>query len=687
MYTTDLDCDWEAPPMSDEERERIERERAEAEEMLASFFTHRPQEAVPDFSVWSPDPFRPCTTPFGALLEPDGYEAIRALKEPRTASYAKRMPQTFAVACALYDAVVVHEVWGEHVRPKKGKRGKNDEQGRALTEVTWLTHTAGKWFEKAGGSGFPDAAMTLIDIVKTLADPEAHAVGNKDVWTWTRPNLLVRHVRIDLDLDDVFSDCDIHSLQGEMRIVHDVFGAFGLTVAVMRTGNRGIQAIAPIPPMPRAHAGVLIHAIRHVLRGCEREWRVKDFQSNLDGIMRFPLGRHAWAESVSWMLAPDATVLPLECQAQATISAFTDPTTMDDSWVGDIGEFLAARRVMPWSDVPQRVLADLARETPDSGLIRVLRSACDRLGVGPIIPPTPVPAATVLTRPTLGVTDVDQTVTDADQTETITDAEPPEMKPQTGRRIPVNKARAWAVLNAGFQPGESFRYYMNTTVDGVKGRNAIGMALIAFDGDVDGAKEWLHKQAREVGDPSEAVVNDRIGLIDRCLRLDEDGNPKNNTYTTLQRFLKELQKTRKYRDMDGVVLPEEARLAEQVADLLVEKQRGQTDRRKKPFTAKSLMTIRHMVALMLMETRQSEDGVARASFRTLAARISEEWPEDATSAVDVSRQMQWIVKGQKCLVECFRTSAGKLLSCFSPVTYVLGKGLTELILVCCEKQE
>ena len=673
--------------MSDEERERIDRQRTEAEKMLASFFTHRPQEAVPDFSIWSPDPFRPCTTPFGALLEPDGYEAVRVLKQPRTASYAKRLPQTFAVACALYDTVVVHEVWGEHVRPKKGKRGKNDEQGRALTEVTWLTHTAGKWFEKAGGGGFPDAAMTLIDIVKTLADPEAHAVGNKDVWTWTRPNLLVRHARIDLDLDDVFSDCDLRSLQGELRIVHDVFGAFGLTVGVMRTGNRGIQAIAPIPPMPRAHAGVLIHAIRHVLRGCEREWRVKDFQSNLDGIMRLPLGRHAWTESVSWMLAPDATVLPLECQARAAISAFTDPSTMDGAWVADLGEFLAARRVMPWSEVPHRALIDLARERPDSGLVRVLQSACDRLGVGPIIPPPPMPPATALAEPALGSPHVDQTVIDADQTEAVTDAEPTEMKPQSGRRIPVNKARAWAVLNAGFRTGESFRYYMNTTVDGVQGRNAVGMALIAFDGDVDGAKEWLHEQAREVGDPSDAVLKDRLGLIDRCLRLKEDGNPRNDTYTTLQRFLSELQKTRKYRDLDGVVQPEEARFAEQVADLLVEKQKGRMDIRKKPFTLKSLTTIRHMVALLLMEMRQADDARARVSYRTLAARIAEEWPEDATSAVDVSRQMQWVVKGQKCLVECFRTDTERSLSCFSPVAYVLGGGLNELTPVCCEEQE
>lgn len=175
-----------------------------------------------------------------------------------------------------------------------------------------------------------------------------------------------------------------------------------------------------------------------------------------------------------------------------------------------------------------------------------------------------------------------------------------------------------------------------------------------------------------------------------CLKLDKDGDPKNNTYTTLQRFLEQLQDTRKHRDLDGEVLPEEASLAQQVVDLLVEKQRGQTDtpkKRKKPFTAKSLATIGHVVALMLMEMRRAEDVTARVSYRTLAARIGEEWPEDATSAMDVSRQMQWIVQGEKCLLECFRADAGQSQSCFSPVTYVLGKGLNGLIPVCCEEQE
>lgn len=187
----------------------------------------------PNWDTWSDDPFSLIQVPFGALLEPEGYAVMRGLGQRRTTSYAARMPRTYAVAQAMYDSVVVRGVWGRHLRPTKGI-AKKDEHGRSRLDVTWLTHTAGRWIEKKnrkegsetgqakvdasdekkGGDGFPDSPLVLLDVIKTLADPDAHAVGNKDVWDWRRPHLMVRNVRIDIDLNRVFERCDLADRRG-----------------------------------------------------------------------------------------------------------------------------------------------------------------------------------------------------------------------------------------------------------------------------------------------------------------------------------------------------------------------------------------------------------------------------------------------------------------------------------------
>ena len=641
----------------------------------------------PDWDTWTDNPFDLIWSPFGAILEPEGYAAMRALKQRRTTSYAARMPHTYALAQSIYDSVVVREVWGAHMRPKKNF-GKKDEHGRSLQDVTWLTHTEGRWVggknhkqddgkrkgeqkdnETSGqgkkwGNGFPDPRLELLDVIKTLADPNFHAVGNKDIWNIRLQHRMVRNVRIDIDLDTVFDRNDLASLQGEIKIVHDAFRAFGLNVGVMRTGNRGIQAIAPIPSVPRAHAGMLVHALRHALRGAVRCWLAKDFQSNLDGIMRLPLGRHAWTNSVSCMLAPDAKVLPFECQAEVVSAALNGPTTMGRVWAEEVDVFLASRRIPPWADVPAHLLAEFAAQYPDGVLIRLLDDACVQ----------------VCTTPVVGSRSSLEALCHSETPSPNCDGHADEVlvpvKPALGIRIPVNKTRAWAVLNAGFAAGMSFAYYMNLTVNGVKGRNAIGMSLVAHDGDVEAARSWLHQQAQQTGRPTEAVVKDRLGLIDRCLTLDRNGSPRNNTYTTLQQFLVRLQTTKPHRTMDGDVLVEEIALANCVTDLMVERQRGSAVKRR-AFTGTALEIVRQAVSLLLMEMRQADDGVARVSYRSLASRMCV--GAAAVRATEVARQMAWIVSGPNCLVECFLIVPGASRSAFNPITYSIGQDLNALL--------
>lgn len=84
------------------------------------------------------------------------------------------------------------------------------------------------------------------------------------------------------------------------------------------------------------------------------------------------------------MLAPNASVLPLERQTEAVVSGLSSLTAMGDAWVEGVGAFLVSRRVYPWADVPALLLEEFARERPENDLVRPLDDAYARVGAAPL---------------------------------------------------------------------------------------------------------------------------------------------------------------------------------------------------------------------------------------------------------------------------------------------------------------
>ncbi len=584
-----------------------------------------------NWDIWTPDPFDLHHAPFGKLLEPDGYATMCDRQSGTVKAYAKFMPMTMHLATAIFRSLACHDVWGEHRVTKKVAGTAETDEGfrKPKTDISWTTYTAGKSVlikhGKRAGRKFPMQAMCLLDVIKALASPDHYAVGNKD--TGIMPHTLLQQVRIDIDLDYVFERKILDFLQAQVTQAKAVFAAFGLTAEVMRTGNRGIQVLATIPPMPRFMASVVVHALRHVLQGAAPlEWRAEDYQSNLDGLMRLPLGRHAFTGNVAWMLGDDARVLPVGRQASAIHTALCAPSTMNTEWMDEIHELLLSCRYRPEAKLADGILAILAEAIPHNGIVTALEEACQQFDVPFVLRPRVVAVPTIML-------DAEQVAPDKDAA----------CAPSRSS-IPVDKRRARAIFNAGYKEGESYQYHMIKTADGKRGKNGIGMALILTDGDVEEARQMLHQQAQEMPAESESAVNARISRVNFYLNLDADGLPYNKTYHRLQALLA----AQKHKALDGFVMPEETERAVKATAHLAEVRRI-SRHRVKTFQPKALAIIQHLLELLQMETRCSGDGTARVSYRTLAAEISSRWPDDATNSTDVSRQMEWITPNSKCL--------------------------------------
>ncbi|WP_125206115.1 hypothetical protein [Capsulimonas corticalis] len=568
---------------------------------------------------------------------------MQTKKRRTTADYAQQMPMTYTAAMAIFESVVDPSVWGKHL--VTDKPSKFDDAGRSLQDVSWKTIIAGKWIDgKNGKRGFPQQPMKLLDVIKTLADPDHCSIGNIDRWDRDLTHYKVRHIRIDIDLDRVFERDDIEALRSEIQLVKCIFAEFALEAHVMRTGNRGIQVTAPIRPLPLQIAAVLVEAIQSVLRSASRYWIAKDFQSNLDGILRLPLGRHAWSKSISWMLGDDGSILPLEEQINAVQSAFGRNGDLDDTWTHNITEIIAKQR---HNTSASDILAALAYEMPAHPLIEAWRRAKSLYCKD---------ESSIYAQPSQVI---QQISTREDSKASIKHIPRP-------HGAPINKTKAWQILNAGFEPGESYAYYTNQTFAGVRGKDAIGCAITAFGGNCDLAREWLEDQARSIPGSTERAISDRLGLIGRLIY-------KNNTYERLQKQVV----AKKSKDLAGEVLAEETLLANQIVAFLPGLRKASSCRTK-TFQPQALVTIRHILELMQLACRITDDGLIDLSFRTLDAAIKDRWPEHATSAMDVSRQMEWIVEGERCLFQALRVKEMPT-SKFDPIRYALGNDFIAIL--------
>lgn len=629
----------------------------------------------PDWTSWSDDPFRLIKRPLAAFLEPEGYTALARMSSPQTKTYERLLPATYALAQALHRAIPQRQIWGCQIA------------GKYTEEKSWKTITANKWV-RGGREGhefaFPEKPLALLNVLKMLAS--GTALGTTDPISYA--SAVVSHVRIDVDLDTTFCHGDLADLSGEIGLVDCVFAAFSLKVHVFRTGNRGIQAVTPIPPLPVRVGRVLIGLLRAVLRGSRHHAvRATDFKTSTEGILRLPLGLHGTSGSLGLFLGRDGRHLPPAEQIVAATASFCTLPEWDTSWMGEIERWLA-RHLPGRTGLTDTVLARIVSDHPNNSLVKMFSHACDEfdvklgkdwIGLGaPHSPVCPVNPATELVSHT--TVPFRKSVGHSSK-EVVSHTTVPFIKHlghspvASGLGVSAQKLKqiGWKVLHEGFHPGQSYAYYMNTLVAGTQGKNAVGWALVVFDGNQEAAQDHLIRQAQETPESGPGSTEDRVGLIQRLI-------PQNNTYARFQHC----QAMRPCRSLDAEVYPQDTHAAQRVLDALpgirAEKNGLPTGKemRVKVFQPKALLVIGHILELMLAAARSSEDGMLALSGRTLANEINHRWPDCRTSQKDVSRQLLWITKGcSECLVEALVVKK-KAAKATEATVYSLGPGLNWL---------
>ena len=618
---------------------------------------------LPESGDWVDDPFADIKFPFGAFLEPAGYATIQAMRKPNTRSYRRHMPRTTALARTIYDALPEVDVWGRQ-RPKH--------------EAAWETITAGEWVQgvsKGRPYGFQQKPMAEWDILKMLTDPDSRSLANKD--TLGGKYSRVRHIRIDIDMDDVFQyDGEDHfpELQAEIALVHEVFSAFGLGVQIFRTGNRGIQAVASTPFLDRSAAWVLTECVRTVLGDSRRRtWDAADFQTSLQGLMRLPFGLHRWSGSLALFLSRDGGILPVDDQVTAFVDAFVSrPEDYDAAWAEEMRS-----RLGPTDKTPSITLAEVVAEFPRSSLVRTFLSACDQFDVEGWEKQSVTHTKGGYQQQALdGTESAMVSATGAEPgvpSESVTHTKGEKENNGNGTALALRsstlgaspaklKQIGWDILNAGFEPGASFEYYVNV-MKGVKGKNAIGWALVVHDGDREAAKAWLDEQAERVGGSTADIVQRKA--------LTAWGVENNDTHERFQ----QRKIAARHREFHGKVTEIDTEAAQRIVSVLPALRQERDDVKRKTFRQDSLVVIGHILELMMAAARESPEGLIPVSDRTLAAEISRRWPEAATNAMTVSRQMAWVTKGHAdCLIGALEVvEAPKKVTL--PTVYKLGLGL------------
>ena len=602
---------------------------------------------VPSEDAWTNDPLSSIMWPLGAFLEPEGWVAIQQMRKPKTVSYRRLMPRTWALARTIHQALPELDIWAKQTSWQK---------------INWETITAGDKVEIKGRPPFYKKAMSEWDVLQMLTNPEARGLANSDRYgdRFSR----VCQVRIDIDLDEIF-DCweadvaALDDLRDEIGLIHDVFGAFGLTVSIFRTGNRGVQAVASIAWMERAAAWVLMEAIRTVLKGAARRtWRATDFKSNLDGLMRLPLGLHRWSSSLAVFLDRNGRVIPADQQPDEFVRSFVERQDYCWTWAEEMQPILGETHVIPTAK-----LREIVECFPLNSLVQTFLKACQQFGVEGWIEPK-FDERDSHTKEGSSENDVEiEVVQGPDQNHTHElDSHTKErgISVGVGKALPASlKAIGQTILDAAYKEGESFGYYVNR-MKGVTGKNAVGWALVVNDGDKEKAKAFLDQQAEDVPGNPESIAA-RKALIAWCI----EGND------TYERFARRAA-MRTHKSVDVIVDESHIAVAERIISALPELRRGSAGRTKvcrtKVFTAKSLDVIRQALAVIIAIGYQSPDGLIAVSERTLASRIG-------TTQANVKRGLRWVTKGHEdCLMDALEIveMPAKITE---PTVYKLGSGL------------
>jgi hypothetical protein len=221
---------------------------------------------------WNNDIFARLDQGFAAYIEPN-FERLKPRCHRK--SYSEWTPSTVGGAKNLFDHIPEQREWAIQL-----------ESG----SWSWQIQDRNR---KMKGREVPGRGLEVFDLVKHLCG-RSFAVGTTNrPWTGRGAPSPVKFLRIDVDNDAWMYALD-PSMVEELWISLDRHAGFlgeaGIPYTVFRTGRRGVQYIFPLPiEIPHDAASIIVAALRAGLRRAQGT----DFKSDLEGILRLPLGLHA----------------------------------------------------------------------------------------------------------------------------------------------------------------------------------------------------------------------------------------------------------------------------------------------------------------------------------------------------------------------------------------------------------
>lgn len=213
------------------------------------------------------------TKPFLAYTDPDAYQLLINQNRRKEASFNRisikpELDEVFHLLGA-HDSYAVNYRW--------------------KSSGAWATKTAGM------GDRFPVQPFRVIDFLNVLLGEyrSGTAIALTD-----KHNPTVSTIRIDYDFDR-------YSSNGVVRLtkeIQDKLASIGLDCFFFTTGNRGIQAIIPLPSaLPIAVARQMWVRLKQYL---STNIATLD-KSSLDSFLRLPLGIHASSNNLGLFMSPE----------------------------------------------------------------------------------------------------------------------------------------------------------------------------------------------------------------------------------------------------------------------------------------------------------------------------------------------------------------------------------------------
>jgi hypothetical protein len=229
---------------------------------------------------------------FNQDLDAKNSESFFAYTDP--AQYKKLIHQkirkvgSFKKITAINQIREIHPLFGHHDTYAVNYQGKSSG---------WSTRTAG-WNNR----GFPIHPFRHIDFLNTLlgtySSGTAIALSDKH-------QDYISNIRIDYDFDSYSGDAAVRLA----KEIQEKLALIGFDCFFLATGNRGLQAIIPLPSGGRTDSNALprssiLEFWRRLKPYLDTDIAIQD-KCSLDSFLRLPLGIHASSNNLSLYFSPD----------------------------------------------------------------------------------------------------------------------------------------------------------------------------------------------------------------------------------------------------------------------------------------------------------------------------------------------------------------------------------------------